>query len=1204
MRKTLTLLFLVVLTAGLAWLVFLGPADPAPAPLDDRPIAAPTGTAPASAGAAQRQDLRQAPSADAFDNRQVKVGGGRHGLHGEVVDESGDPVAGAWVAAYSVPFPLLDFEFDISEIFDKPLDFSLEPLASAFADQEGRFALAGLQGRTLYLTARSHQRLTPRRQRVLPDALDGQEGVVLRTVAGASIVGTVVDPSGAPVAGAEVLVGPGIKYLISAFRNRSFFLERVYTGADGSFAVEAVPARTALTANAFSNAVESGLVEFGPLGRGAEATVQVALGDTGSLSGVVTDLEDEPVARASVVAVPLDLRYVIPFIRDVRAWTADTDGRGRYRFTRLPQALFLLLAQGREGRSAPLTARVTGEGSLAPTLKIDTKLSIEGRVVNGAGRPVANALVRLQSIPTGVEEGGRNERQRMNSPGGIFIEAARELLPELLPDSTTAKTDGQGRFRMPAWSQARLRVSAPGYTEADFRLSGLAEDKKPVLQIWKPGSIGGQVVDDLDDRPVRFYLVRGNAGGGQPTRVAEAIEMVPVDPEADPIEHESAAGPDWLAEDEQLLGQQEASWRAQLGGTTLVDSEDGRFLLKDIPPGSWRLTVQAEGYENGAATSVVVAEGERTEDVVIRLGRGAMISGRVLTSSTRAPVAGAIVTAGRGEESGFLAMLQGMGESVAMAETGEDGGYRLTGVPGGSDHVNVAADGYASASQKIPEMKAGEVRDGVEVVVMDGGSITGFVFDRHGVPLPARMVGAASMQARDFQQTATDEQGRYRMEHMRPGSYFMMAADLEDESLFTGDIMTMLGSSRITTTYVKDGEVTELDIVDPSAGGCRLEGKLMANGVPVPGANLMLLSAEGSGLLNLNLGFSTSRTNEKGEFLFKSLAPGEYRVQVESDEWRGALPLEVWEVPEDYQVLEVPVSGVRGRVVSARDGSPVPDASVVLVSDEPQAGGLAAMFGGGAERKWEQADETGYYSFEGVAPGRYHLEVSASAPWRPRGQPELELPLGKVETDTFRLMEREVKEVATVQLPVAGSIRVRATLPSGAGGNPWFTATARLEGAEEPEAGPGGGRFGRPNQAFGQEEAVITGLEEGTYDVVVSGGEWVETTVTGVVVRAGEVAETSVVLTRGVRLRVRVLDASNNPVSPSDIALIDAQGKRVNDRTAGIGAVLQRMFGQPEIDLGTHRPGFYTIRVSHDGRTVDQPVSLTEGSSELVEVRV
>ena len=54
--------------------------------------------------------LRSSDEEEAFDPRGLKVGAGQYGLHGTVVDEGGQPVPDAWVAAYSMPFPLMDFE--------------------------------------------------------------------------------------------------------------------------------------------------------------------------------------------------------------------------------------------------------------------------------------------------------------------------------------------------------------------------------------------------------------------------------------------------------------------------------------------------------------------------------------------------------------------------------------------------------------------------------------------------------------------------------------------------------------------------------------------------------------------------------------------------------------------------------------------------------------------------------------------------------------------------------------------------------------------------------------------------------------------------------------------------------------------------------------------------------------------------------------
>ncbi|RMH02638.1 MAG: carboxypeptidase regulatory-like domain-containing protein [Planctomycetota bacterium] len=1193
MRKPLVLAILAVLAAGLVWVVFLDPPASAPPPTPVDRTAPPTATE--AAAAAEPADRRRVarPTAAAADGRPIKVGAGRHGLHGIVVDEGGEPVPGAWVAAWSVPFPLLDFEFDLAEIFEKPLAFSLEPLAATIADEQGRFALEGVQGRTLYLSARAEKRLTPRRQRVLPAELDGGGEVVLRTVAGAALKGRVVDADGSPVAGAEVLVGPGVKYLIAAFRNRNFFLERTFTGPDGSFAVAAVPARTALMANGIAQAVDSGLADVGPLPPGATAEVVVSLGATGALAGEVVDLEGEPVAGAEVIAVPLDLRYVIPFVRDVRAWTTTSDGQGRYRFPRLPKALVLLLAQGRQGRSAPETARVIGPDSLAPRLRIDTKSLIEGRVVDGDGRPIAGAVVRLQSIPVSVGA----EKGKTRTGAGFLLDAARELLPELLPQAASATTDAGGRFRIPAWSQARLRVEAAGYSEADFHLSQLDEGKKPVLRIWRPGTIEGRVIEEASGRPVRFCLVRGDLWFEPGEEGEGLLEMIDEEaPAGGPPE--AAQGPDWLGADEQILDQS-SSWRAKLRGTVLVDDDRGAFRIAGIPPGQWHLTVQAEGYQN-AERQVQVPDGGVVEGIEIALRTGAVVSGRVTAASTGRPVAGAVVTVGHGEESGFLAMLQGLGDSVAMAETGEDGSFRVTGAEAGADFVNAVADGWASASQRIPALAEQEVRTGVEIVLHDGGALSGFVRDRRGNPLPGRMVGALSIQARDFQQTATDEAGHYRMEHMRPGAYFMMAADLEDESLFAGDMMSMLGSSRITTAYVKDGEETVMDIVDPAAGGCRLGGRLLDGDEPIPGASLVVLSSEGGGLMDFNLGFATARTDQNGEFLFKSLAPGEYRLQVDSPSWNGALPLEVWEVPEDYQEIRIPVGVVRGRVVSGRDGSPVAGASIQLVSDDPLGGGLAVLFGGGAERKWAVAEEDGSFEIRGLRPGRYHLEVQGGRGRRRSG--DAGPPLGRVEGEPFRLLEGEVRDVGPIQLPVAGAIRVVTEIAGAdAGESSWFTARAVRPGEEDEQDGPFG--FGRGHRSWGKGELLISGLEAGTWTVIVGGDGFLETRIPEVEVRAGETAEVFATLQRGVPLRIRILDARNNPVTPADVALLDPAGKRLNPKRGGIGAMFGRMFGEPEIDLGTHPTGSYRIRFQHQGATIERGLLLTEDSG-VIEIRI
>ncbi|MCH2111326.1 MAG: carboxypeptidase-like regulatory domain-containing protein, partial [Planctomycetes bacterium] len=1109
--------------------------------------------------AAKTESDRVTEAEEAFSNRSLKVGGGAHSMDGKVVDEQGKPVPGAWVAAYSVPFPLIDFELNFAEILENPLDFDLEPLAATFANEKGEFDLEGLYGRTLYLTARTKQRLTPRRQRVLPDMLNGQGEVILRTVAGASLSGQVVNAQGAPVENAEVVVGPGIKFLLAAFRNRTFFVEKVFTDASGRFDIEALPAGATLTVNAYKSGTEAGMKELPPLAANTNGMATIDMFPTGELAGSVTDLENEAISNASVIALPLDLRLVVPFIRDPMVWSTKTTSKGVYQFKNLPQAMYLLIAQGYEGRSAPATARVSNADSLAPILQIDTARKIKGRVVDGQGKPVPRALVKLQSIPEPGDD-GRSGRERFNTPGGLLFEAAREILPEFLPETTFVLTQSDGSFEIPGWRRARLRVEANGYSPFDFSLRALNNDSPEiaVLQIFKPGSVAGSVVSGEDSDPIQFALVRaehkGNGtngaqradgvSGATSTYAREAAAPVEEQPEEN---HEiQPQKPAWLKEGELRL-YPENSWRAQAGASAFIDDAKGRFRIDGLAPGEWTLVAQAEGFSAERARNITVRENELTDGIVLDLKPGATVSGRVFEAGTDNPVPGAVVTVGKGEESGMMAMLQGLGESIAMAETDDAGYFTVKGAEEGSDHVNVLAEGYAAASTEMEEGLQGfEHREGIRVEVEFGGTLTGMVYDRNNNPLPGRMVGALSIQAKDFQQTAADADGRYTMKNMRAGSYFLVTAALDDESLFTGDMMTILAGSKMTTATIRENEVSTVDIIDSAAGGTRLEGELSDDGTPIPGANLLLVKA-GGGMLDL--GFSTARTDKNGQFLFKSVEPGLYRIQIESEDWRGALETEVMDAAEDCILLEIPNSTVRGQVVAEGLGTPIANARVSLENAGKEGGSLAMMMGGGRSSSRERTNEQGMFAFSSVPPGDYRIKISSN-----NGSEDASY--GALETKSFLLREDMLHDAGILELPAATSIKIRVVNESGDAFGSWVQATAEPVGGGETLREWGNARRSQRRSEGGDQSVQesndqtvieIRGVTPGIYTVRVTSSGMAPWLKQDVVVLPGETPELQATLTEGGSLKVSVFDSQGTPAFPDALELVNQQGEVVRD---------------------------------------------------------
>ncbi|KAA3605046.1 MAG: hypothetical protein DWQ01_20840 [Planctomycetota bacterium] len=1205
MRKTLPVLAILLVIAALVWILSQDAGDVTPLPENTpaTPAQRLDEDSEPEVALPRNRSLAEEEQAVAYDNRRIKTGQGNFGLFGTVVNEQGEPVPEAWVAAYSMPFPLMDFQMDFAEILEKPLNFELEPLASTRADKDGKFQLGGVPGRNVFLTARAYQQLTPRRQPISITDLDDPEGVVVRTRKAASLQGEVVDAQGHPVAGAEVIIGPGLKYLIASFRNRNFFMERTFTGPDGRFVVEAVPAQATLGIHALSDGIRTGLTDFGPLSPGSDGFGKVQLDELGDLSGQVVDMDGEGLSGATVLALPLDFRKVVPFVRDPMAWTTDSGAGGKYQFASLPEGNYLLLAQGRHGRSAPYQAFVRGPGSVAEPVALDTRTWIEGRVLDTEAQPIPRAKVQLSSIP---EKKGADDNPGGRNPfgeGGMWVEAAREILPELLTESTEVFTDNQGRFKIPAWRRARLRVEAPGYVDGDFRLKELEEGKDPILVLYKPSGVEGVVIDSDASKPVRFYLIRGEMSRRSNSREVRAVAareaMTETQVEQEMAEEAAQAAPQSAleavkAENEQLL-YAAGSWRANLEAVHFCEDPRGKFKLHNLPPGNWRLKVRAEDYATETVRNIELEAGKIRKGVVVNLRRGASVSGQVIAADTKEPVANAVVTVGRGEESGFTALLQGLDEDTAYTEADAQGYFTVQGVRKGSDHVTALAGNFAATSVPIPAVEADEKREKVLVEMPLGGTLTGIVRDRHGNPLPGRMVGAMSPQAKDLQQTATDKDGRYTMSHMRQGSYFMLTASLDDDSLFSGDMMSMLTSSRIVTAYVKEGEVTVVDIVDPSAGGCKLSGTLTRKGIPVVGANIVAMAKEREGLFDFRL--ATARTDGDGRFAFKSLAPGEYVFNVESKPWRGRMDVEIPDFPEFQLYLEVPKTEVSGQVVAEATGEALEDVMVILIQDD--ADESMGIFGGNMKRHWASTDENGEYRFEGISPGLYHLETSPRN-WglqREEGQ----LALGKAKSEPFNLIVNEIRRADVLRLPLAGVIEVKVVNSAGEDFKGGFQLRAvpvnQPEVADEEDWFSGNRGWGRNGSGK------INGLQPGSYEVVVEADGYSRKSKKDVTVVEGETTQIEVVMAKGVELRARVLDANNRPVA-ADLKLLNQDGEKVNTGS-GLQLRLAGLFGgngDGAVPIGTFDPGNYTLVAEYEGEKREVPVTLIEGVDEVVEV--
>jgi hypothetical protein len=1225
MRRLLPL-FAVALIGLVAWLVFFNPGSDEPISIEDdgdRPNIEINQPTAADAGPALRSGPAVAEKAE-FTNRPLKVGNGRHGLGGQVIDENGNGVPDAWVGAYSSPFAIADFIDNPEELLERPLEFSLDPVAAVRTDKDGFFDLAGLPGRSLYLTARAPMRLSNGRQRVNPSDLGSKGLVVIKAYAASQLEGMVRDSNGSPVTNAEVLIYPGLKYIVSAVRKRNVFFERAYTDGSGKFALEAVPAGMVFNASAFAGPTHPGTSEFGPGARNATLRTTVNLVELGRLEGKVISVDEDPVGRARVAAIPLDLRMIIPVLRNVPGWITESDGGGNYRFDGLPYGQYILVAQGDEGRSAPFTARILGPTGNEKDIIMDTRNEVRGRIIDSAGDPINGANIALMSIPDSADssEGGGGPFGGGNNQMNFLLEMAKEALPEILPADTEAQTNSRGEFRIAAWRQARVRVSAPGYITGDFRFRSLPDEKQPVLVLQKPGGMSGKVMQASDEEPISFFVlqpeVRENALGnnrvgqrgmrGGRGQVIVESEALPIADAGDQNLEETAGTPPPVVETprsvlEAMLGEDEALLLPeapnldQLKKMRYADDPNGEFKIVGLTPGRWQLRVRADGFESSRET-VIVQEGLVTEDLEVRLGQGSIMRGIVVDKRNGKPVESAMISASRNKEGGFSILAQGFMEGEPMTVSKGDGSFELRGVEANATWMHVMAEGYATLNMQMEAVEDGDVRDNLKLEMLPGGSITGKVTDRHGAMLARRMVVAFSPGSQDFQQGATDEAGVYRIDNLQPGNYLLISVSLDDESLFTGDFMSVLSGGRFVPATVVEGETTTVDIVDTSAGGCRLSGRLTKNGVPVGGAMLSSVAMGGSGMFDFRM--ATARTDENGNFTFKSLAPGEYSLNVESRDWGGSLDLFVDDMPEDYVELRVPETIVTGRVVSASTGAGLKGVQVRLVREDAP-GGMAALFGGGGGggRTRANTDDQGGFTIEGAPAGDYHVLVEPDSFGDfNRETQEFEgsdSSYRKYKSKSFFLDDDQRFEMDRIELEAAGAIRVEVRDAEGKKFERGFQmAAVPLVGDQEEKFSGYGWNGG----------GTIAGLPAGSYRLTLSARGFAQQSET-VTVMSGEVTMIDFDLLEGSELTVRVMNNGGGSNSSALLTIYDDSDQIVHQDAGGQESMFRNFFGgsgDGTRSVGSFAPGRYRVVAVDGNRTGDSWVTLKAGAASTASV--
>jgi len=400
----------------------------------------------------------------------------------------------------------------------------------------------------------------------------------------------------------------------------------------------------------------------------------------------------------------------------------------------------------------------------------------------------------------------------------------------------------------------------------------------------------------------------------------------------------------------------------------------GRFKFEGVPEGDAIINASADGYIKPRSRLVQVREGEESKGVLFYLKKGAQISGTV-KKKTGQPISNASVLAAWGK---FISMIDKSHFDV-KEQTGEDGRYTLKNLPP-NEAVSVRAthEDYAPADAGFFNLKPGEHRENVDIIMTDGGAIAGRVMDEGGKGLSkaevkgdqgigkflASQLANAVMMHETGHFTSVDEDGRYTLKHLAPGEYNVMAKAKD----YIYDIRQGV--------VVKEGE-TVASVDFRLKRSVSLAGFVRDDtGKRISGANV---SAFMMNFQKPSVGSET--TVQDGTFRIEGLAPGGYMVSVEKSPYPLMMKLNIQAPDENLELVLESGGSISGMVQDKVSKKPVPTYKIVA---EYSPGGF---FGGGSmammnrDPRYNRSDEVnspdGAFFISNLKPGEFNLKVNA-----------------------------------------------------------------------------------------------------------------------------------------------------------------------------------------------------------------------------------
>lgn len=922
------------------------------------------------------------------------------------------------------------------------------PLATSGDD--GSFSIAHAPRKWETLDARSGD--------LSASQVRGTAAVTLKLGPATVISGSVRDAkTQQPVAGADVMfvqpMGRGIRMNVaSALADAA---GSALTDAKGNFTAFVRPGVYQLVGSHPSYAITTMNVSAA-----AGQHIQKAVSATprARVTGTVVDEQKRGIAAASVSIEQADsgpmrgmMRRLMPASAAFNAFSGP-DGRFTARTANQGEVEVTATKKGMPEGKTTAFRLAAGERKSGIMITIPLGVTLTGRVLDRDRKPLSGVAVTAVE----VEGGGGGGR-----PGGAMV---RRIVLNFAPapqDALLTGSDGTFSLRVKEGSYD-LKFSREGFAAKTLHGEQVSPSSKPVEVTLEPGvEITGRVVRggngiegvnlaavDSDSRSMavtssdgRFVLSDLTPGSymvaiGKPDDFIQQMRSMTAPSRDITIEISPGGRISGRVVDKathQPVTAFQAGINPSRGGGMVIQmppvvrnftSDDGSFVLENVPTGPAQLVVSAPGFTTAHVPSITVEEGKTVADVEVGLETGVRLTGHV-SGPDGGPVAGVGVRPDTG--GGRIPGIPG----DSAATTDANGDYSIEQLEAGDNKAfQFARNGYLPEHRTVT-LSGHETR--LDVQLSAGLTISGTVVTEGGVPVPDAEVMAMSAAAgAGGKSTRTDAGGGFTFDAIAPGHYTFNASKngfadgtlrdfdvtsggsprvvLKAGGTLTGHVSGVAsvdlskvtvsarsasgsadatvdaggnyridgaptGTLRVSASLMRgigDIRTTDVKSTDLAAGGSAqldlvfnadtvIRGHITRNGVPAANSAIQFNPRGGSVQTR-----ASGTTDDNGNYSVTGLSDSNYNVTV-IDMQRLSPYSTTYSVQGSGNFdIDIRTTTLRGHVIDRGDSSPIGSARVQLRRKDSQS--MFANLGA-------VSDDSGGFVIDGVSAGTYSISA-------------------------------------------------------------------------------------------------------------------------------------------------------------------------------------------------------------------------------------